>query len=585
MSCASDRAFHPSAIFLALSSAAACLVREPAAQSDWPLYQADAAHAGYVPVDPNPGSMSQRWRVQLTTGTLNPISAAGGKVFVTSPVYFQSGSLWALDASTGAIAWTSALGAPFSINPPSYANGRVYVQTCNHSNDTYLKCFDAATGQLRFATNFAAQWEQYMSPTVVDGIVYINGGYYGGMYAFDGTSGQQRWFAGLPQYDEWTPAVDATYCYAYMDGYLFAQSRVDGARAFSIRDLSWSWSGWSSRGAVMLGDQQDAFVINAGRLIRFDLAGRTMRYEIAGNFLGQPALRSGVVYAASSDALTALDQGTGAVLWRWPSSGATLQGDVVLTRNHAFVHGATSTHMIDLASHAQVWSRAEGGYLAVGSGALFIAQGNGWLTCVGYSALPAPVGIAPARSPYGRPAPPVTITGSGFMQGTDLAVRFGSALAQSVVVVDDQTITCSPPANGPGVVDVHVENSIGRGTLPGGYAFTPAMTAPATAQRGGTVTLGYRCTPGDAIVALRGPPPARPCATPPFRGERSIYPNFVLLFLVPSWPFDQFRTVLDVPNDPSLNGATFLAQALVGSGMVTPPLSGAWTNLVQFSVQ
>ena len=60
-----------------------------------------------------------------------------------------------------------------------------------------------------FQAPHSAQWERYYAPTIYDGSVYVNGGYYGGMYGFDAFGGAQQWFNSLPQYDEWTPAVEA----------------------------------------------------------------------------------------------------------------------------------------------------------------------------------------------------------------------------------------------------------------------------------------------------------------------------------------------------------------------------------------
>src|SRR5262249_46350421 len=135
---------------------------------------------------------------------LNPVSAGDGHVFVTGITYFSSNSpLYALDAHTGATIWSTNFGAVFSVNPPSYAYGYVYVQTGDHASDTWLHAFDGTTGERLFKSAHEAQWERYYAPTIADGKVYVNGGYYGGMYAFDALTGGQLWFHDLPQYDQW----------------------------------------------------------------------------------------------------------------------------------------------------------------------------------------------------------------------------------------------------------------------------------------------------------------------------------------------------------------------------------------------
>ncbi|MEZ5967177.1 MAG: PQQ-binding-like beta-propeller repeat protein [Planctomycetota bacterium] len=566
---------------------AAALAAAPLwAQPEWPMYQADAAHRGASQVDPRPASMALRWRVQLATSRLNPISVAAGRVFASNAVYFQSASLWAVDTSDGTVAWEAGVGAPFSVNPASYAGGRVYMQTCNHSSDTYLHCRDAATGQRLFSAPFQAQWERYQAPTVVDGVAYFNGGYYGGMYAVDAVTGQQLWFTSLPQYDEWTPAVDADHAYAFVGGDLYALRRNDGQQAFRIHDPGWSWSGWSSPGAVVLGDQQDAFVTSSGRLVRFDLVSRTVSYEVPGGFAGQPAFAHDAAYGLRNGELTAVEQASGQVLWSWRPTSSTLTGEVLLSASHAFVRDNSSTYMVDLSTQTAAWTWNESGYLAIDGGALYIARADGSLTCVGFAALPAPQSVSPARSPYGDPSPTVTLRGSGFAQGTTATVMFGQTAATQVVVVNDQTITCVPPASGPGVVDVVVETVIGRGVLPSGYAFTPAMTAPTMVRRGGTVDLEYHVHAGDTVLAALSAPPGGSIAMPPLRGALCLDPGSLFVILaVPSWPFERFRAVIDIPDDPALVGASVLAQAVAGSSLAAPPFAGAWTNCIQFTIQ
>lgn len=64
----------------------------------------------------------------------------------------------------------------------------------------------------------------------------------------------------------------------------------------------------------------------------------------------------------------------------------------------------------------------------------------------------------------------VTITGTGFF-GSD--VDFAAAACTGVTVVSDTSITCTTPANGPGVVAITVTNSDGQfGSLAGAFTYT-----------------------------------------------------------------------------------------------------------------
>src|SRR4029079_15673100 len=140
-----------------------------------------------------------------------PVAAGDGRVFCTPVTYFGGSPLYALDAARRAALVATTFGSVVSVDPPSYAYGNVYVQTCNNARDTFLHAFDGQTGERVFRTAHGAQWERYFAPTIHGGRVYVDGGTYGGMYAFDALTGGQLWFAGLQQYDQWTPAIGGDY--------------------------------------------------------------------------------------------------------------------------------------------------------------------------------------------------------------------------------------------------------------------------------------------------------------------------------------------------------------------------------------
>ncbi len=367
------------------------------AGDQWPMYQANPSHTGFVPVTLAPTKFSLRWQNTISSLPLNPVTAAGGRVFVSELGYFNFNgpSLYALDSISGDSIWSQNLGNVFSVNPPSYDNGKVYIQTGMNNTGSVppsLYSFDAAAGTLVFRSQFGAQWERYYAPTIYDGNVYIDGGAYGGMYSFDGTTGNQYWFNnGLQQYDQWTPAVDATWAYAYLGSEyegdpntgLYVLVRLTGQAVFNIPDPGFVFSTWSMNLAPVLGGLSDVFAIQAGRLIRFDLNARDISWVNAPNFKGQPTVAGGVVYAVSSGALGAYDQTTGTLLWTWPApAGETLQDTIIATNSHLFVGSAANTYCIDLTTQQEVWSYPAAGHLALAENTLYIAGASGALTAV-----------------------------------------------------------------------------------------------------------------------------------------------------------------------------------------------------------
>ena len=353
----------------------------------WEMYQADSSHTGWVPVHLDPESFTLRWqRTVGSGGQLNPVTAAGGMVFVSRVIYFGSGaSFFALDVRDGATLWSKDFGSVFSVNPPSYAYGNVYIQTGNHGSDTWLRAYDAGTGTPIFRVPHAAQWERYYAPTIRDGSVYVNGGYYGGMYAFDAFSGQQRWFRPLQQYDQWTPAVDETHAYAYVGEYdpgLYVVDRVTGELAYKIPDPHFDWNGWSMNLAPVLGGAHNVLAIHDGRLISFDTVSRTIRWEIAPGFTGQPSVAHGAIYAIRNGALVVLDEETGAEAWRWQPPAGSLSDTLIVTESHVITGTGSATYAIDLLQRSLAWTFPAGGHLALGDDMLYIASANGMLTAI-----------------------------------------------------------------------------------------------------------------------------------------------------------------------------------------------------------
>lgn len=365
-------------------STALLLAMRSGAESSWPMYQGNPGHDGYLATALAPEQFSLNWQRAVASQPLNPVTTAEGKVFVSLYGYFNSQGLQVLDAATGEMLWSKDFGRVFSVNPPAYANGIVYIQTGNHGNDTYLRAYDADDGSLVFQSKHSAQWERYFAPTIYDGTVYIDGGYYGGMYAFDASDGTQLWFRGLPQYDQWTPAVDEEHAYAYVGEYtpgLYVLDRASGQLLHRIDDPNFDWNGWSMNLAPVLGGAGDVIAIHDGRLIRFDLDARNIAWELSRHFVGQPCVARGVIYAIDSGALTAWDQLTGTLLWSW-APVENLTESVIVTDTHVIVGSSQSTYVVNVDTHGDDWSFQKGGHRSLGERTLYIASSDGVLTSI-----------------------------------------------------------------------------------------------------------------------------------------------------------------------------------------------------------
>jgi len=223
--------------------------------ADWPMFGGNPDHTGVNDAETGIPPLQLNWTKALSTGPLNPVTVEGNRVFATPITYFGPNSpLWALNAEDGSQLWSYNFGSVFSVNPPSVLNGLVYVQMGNHTPATRLFAFKVADGTIAWATPFSAQWERYYAPTIADGKVFVNGGYYGGMYGFDAAMGDPLFYQGaLAQYDQWTPAYADGVLYSYVDGHLRAHDPNNGAILWTV-DVGWRWDGWSMNTVVVLGD-------------------------------------------------------------------------------------------------------------------------------------------------------------------------------------------------------------------------------------------------------------------------------------------------------------------------------------------
>jgi hypothetical protein len=351
--------------------------------ADWQTFQGNVAHTGFVPVTLDPTVFATRWIWTAPNKQLSTITTAVGRLYV------NSGSvMYVLNEFDKSIAWQhdfavdlAGINFNWTLNPPAVSAGKVYVTT-SPQQATWMYAFDASAGTPIFKTAFQSQAERYLAPTVDNNEVFEDGGYFGGMYAFDANLGTQSFFTVLPQYDEWTPAVDSNYAYAYTGGagngpgQLNVLDRHAGTIVASITDPSYQWHGYDMFSAPVLGQPGSVFAVNVGNamansLLHFDTTAQSISWQVAGAYSGNPAYGATVLYAvnASPYRLEARSEADGSLLWSWaPAAGNTetqFVGDVLATNNMVFVSTNTTTYAISQSTHVPVWSIPIAGRLSL----------------------------------------------------------------------------------------------------------------------------------------------------------------------------------------------------------------------------
>ncbi|MBN1889227.1 MAG: PD40 domain-containing protein [Thermoflexales bacterium] len=363
----------PHYTFLPLVSAGR---QRTALSADWPTLGYDAAHSGYNSQDPGASRYALAWTLALPSNLsleLRQAAVADGVLAVSHEGSQAIKAVIALDANNGRELWRRTFYDKFSVNPPTSAYGAVYVQEGNHGQDSYLFCLDLYTGRQNWQSPFSAQWELYFAPLVIDGAVYVNGGYYGGMYGYNAGNGAQLWFLGLEQEAEWTPAYAHGRLYTWVNYNFRSHDPATGLVVWSLRPGPVLYGfGGADTTPVIAG--QIALVVDSGRLYAIDLEARQVKWSSGGDYdRAFPAVADGVVYALSGGTLEARRLADGVLLWSFSGDGQLTNAPLV-AGNHVYVASTATTYVLGRSTHDLEWQTSHGGWLTVANGFLYIAQ-------------------------------------------------------------------------------------------------------------------------------------------------------------------------------------------------------------------
>lgn len=181
------------------------------------------------------------------------------------------------------------------------------------------------------------------------------------------------------------------------------------------------------------------------------------------------------------------------------------------------------------------------------------------------------VSVSPTAGPRAG-GMPITLTGSGFVPGSTVAL--GRALASSVIVVDQSTITAVTPPGKEGPTDVTVVAPDGtRSTLPNGFTYlsppklhriTPA-SGPTTG--GSLLTVTGEALPADTQASFCGVP----------AGDVRVLSESRLTLITPPGVAGTCDVVITTPGGTDAAGAGF-TYLPAGSTPASPASAGSSTS-------
>lgn len=192
----------------------------------WPQHQRDAARTGYQPEAdlPPPFAVTWRWHPEnpstSVSGRVQPVVADG-----TVCVGYYDGTLYALDAATGAEMWQHA-GSGAITASAAIDDGRVFYG----SSSGAVYGVDLADGATLWTAN--ADGPVLTAPCVAEGRVYV-GSTDGRLYALNAATGVVVWI-----YESGAPILTTP---AYADGRVFAGNEALHAFAVDAEDGTQVW--------------------------------------------------------------------------------------------------------------------------------------------------------------------------------------------------------------------------------------------------------------------------------------------------------------------------------------------------------
>jgi outer membrane protein assembly factor BamB len=180
-------------ILCAIGVAVSLALAVGTADADSVTYQNNIAHSGRASLPGFMGSLKLLWSRNLGMGAVSYPLISGGLVFVTAASNQKSGTeLFALDASTGTIAWRQAIAGSHHWSNASYESGLVFVVNF----DGAVQAFAAASGSLNWSVQLKGQTQFSSPPASQTGLLYLAGGDKAGtVYALDESDGSVNWTA------------------------------------------------------------------------------------------------------------------------------------------------------------------------------------------------------------------------------------------------------------------------------------------------------------------------------------------------------------------------------------------------------
>lgn len=386
-------------------------------RTDWAQFHFSPDHKGVNPYETmlsptTVGDLRLRWTYQANNALEASPAIVNDVLYIatTDVGCNSSGYLYALNADTGALLWTSGTNnqTPFT---PAVADGLVFLHfSSNCFYQSLLYAYDANTGALIWTqqTNDREHGPiEFNSPFVANHTVFAAGEW--NAVAFSTISGAELWHNSIGGISTSTGAVANGTAYfeaavAESTVYAFDANSGEGGSMFQTQGDILSSALAIANGMVYVGDNDGNVYACCGAM--------SWIYGTGSWIESSPAVANGVVYVGSDDGnLYALDANTGMLIWQYPTGGGEASPAVA---NGVVYVGSNNGNLYALSAKtgALLWQYATGGPIygspAILNGMLYIGSGDGNVYAFGLSNDL----MSKKFSPPARPDPKLLVPGN-----------------------------------------------------------------------------------------------------------------------------------------------------------------------------
>lgn len=288
--------------------------------------------------------------------------------------------IFALDADTGDEIWSIEPGGG-TINPPTYFEGRLYVQV-NGREEGDLIALDAESGDTIWRAPFALQSGTYREPAVTAEGIYINGGRFGGLYAYE-PDGTERFFSNTSGTTLWTPTFRQGRLFSWVDNLFTEFDKDTGERVWELF-IPAATEGFIRSSGVVAALDGSVILTAPGQVIHLDINSREILWESSspiGEIEGftDAAIYQNKVFVLTSAGASSFDLQTGDLLRNYEiedvlSSNDRIASEVPLLLNdHLIFATLTQTFIFSVETGKLLQTLPVGGMLSFSNGRLLIS--------------------------------------------------------------------------------------------------------------------------------------------------------------------------------------------------------------------